>query len=217
MAIAYDAGSDKGAGGSSSISNSHTITGSDTILFAGILTGAGTISTITYNGVDMKTNSIGSAQDTDGTNDLWAYYLVAPATGTNTLASTRSSSTNSYRLAGASFTGADQTTPTGVTNQTRLNSVTSYSPTVTTTVDDAWVVNYGRNTISANTAGADTVLCADTGTNPYLGRSDADTGPAGSHSLNYTMSSGDVGYIVWDLNPAGGGGATFTPIVSMIT
>lgn len=103
-AVAFDAGS---LGANDATSVSHTVTGSDTILVIGVwCEGSRTVTAATYNG-DTMTEVTNQLQNGDR---LTVFYLLAPDTGTNTISVTLSSAGNA-RIAGASFTGVNQTTP----------------------------------------------------------------------------------------------------------
>lgn len=139
MAIAFDASAHGTQTNVSSMSWSHTCTGTNLILFLGIQVNAnnGIISTVTYNGVAMTL--IGFSQwpgSAVGSSAL--YYLIAPATGTNTVTITLNSSVFLNGIS-VSYTGAAQT---GQPDSSALYSATASTATMTTTVvaSNCWTV-----------------------------------------------------------------------------
>ena len=144
--IAFDAASNSAyQAASSSYSWSHTCTGTDRCLFVGvsILSGvSASVSGVTYNSVAMTL--VRSKASAGGTirSELWR--LVAPATGSNTVAVTLSAAVNSS--AGAvSMTGVHQTTPTEAdADATGVNIGTDNPATtvdVVTVADKDWVID----------------------------------------------------------------------------
>lgn len=137
MAIAFDA-----ATTSSTTPFNHTCTGTNLILFVAI--GNSTITAqsttaVTYGGVAMT--EIQSRQQL-GNAQVKLWYLIAPATGSNSVAIT--GGTSSMRASAVSFTGVAQTSPIGASNVGSAN-MTSTGPVklnvaVTTTQANSWLV-----------------------------------------------------------------------------
>src|SRR4051794_29203748 len=122
MAIAHDASSDSsGQDGTlvTSLTWSHTCTGSNLVLLVGFVASDGTdadrvIQSITYNGVGMTQ----AVLNDDTARDLTAgiYYLVAPATGAHNIVITFNGGTvTDCGGVGVSFTGVDQSNPLDAT------------------------------------------------------------------------------------------------------
>ena len=90
----------------------HTCSGSDRVLYvAAINPGAvGRVTGVTYNGVSMTNDFDASAAST---YESTGWVLVAPATGTHNIVVTYGTGTERRGVSGISFTGANQTTPTG--------------------------------------------------------------------------------------------------------
>lgn len=126
MAIAFDAAATGGAASASSVTFSHTCTGSDLLLLVGVhlynVNGA-TISSVTYNGIALTL--VDSAANSNRRVSL--YRLVAPATGANDVVITLSGTEFEVNGGSMSFTGVDQTTPLGTAVAANGNSTT---PTV---------------------------------------------------------------------------------------
>lgn len=154
MAIAFDATTtgNKGSAGSS-LTYSHTCTGSNLVLLVGVESRNNDVTGVTYATVAMT--QIGSAQvSADGltTNTVW--QLAAPATGANNVV-VSITGTNHIASVASSYTGVDQTTPvatnasgTGTTQPTVNVSATSTTQLV---VDFAGTRTNGSD---ATTAGA---------------------------------------------------------------
>ena len=126
MAVAFDAVSSAG-GSTSSFSWSHTCSGSNRILLLGITwyDSGDTVSAVTYNSVAMT--AVPSSTVTNGQYTAILYYLLAPTTGSNTVAVTFSGSVFDFGGGAISFTGVDQSTPLGTANTA---SGTSTTPSV---------------------------------------------------------------------------------------
>lgn len=129
MALAIDAVSSAG-GSASSFSWAHTCAGSDRVLLLGIswYDTIDTISSVTYNSVAMTL--VPSSSKSIGQYTTVLYYLVAPATGSNTVAVTFTNAVFDFGGGAVSFTGADQSTPLGTANTA---SGTSTTPSVAIT------------------------------------------------------------------------------------
>lgn len=135
MAVAFDARSEALATPATSLSWSHTCSGSDRVLYATVThePGSNDVDTVsaTYNGVSM--DILFTDTTTNGSRHVRVFRLVAPATGTNTLEFTWGGASRQFTGIAASFTGVDQVDPddaqvlsdggAGVTTLTR--SVTS--------------------------------------------------------------------------------------------
>jgi hypothetical protein len=199
MAVTFDAVGPSSAGTSAtgtSLTWSHTCTGSNRLLVVGVAVGttssdASFVTTATYNGVAMTSASkVHSNNQTNGYIQM--FYLVNPATGSNTVAITNNVSCD---LAGGSvsFTGADQSTPLG-TPVTNFGDGTSGSVSVPT--------NVGDMVIDATCNGSGFSSGGSTQTNRWLindnsnsaagnGASSTAAGVAGSVSMGYTGFSSD--------------------------
>jgi len=129
--IAFDAYvADQNSGGPT-LSYSHTCSGADRILFVGATCYGASSVTVSYNGVAMT--EIGS-----GSQDH-LFYLVAPASGTNTVLVTVDA--GGIHSGSVSYTGAKQT---GVPDSFNVASQGAGSSTfdisTTTVADNCWLV-----------------------------------------------------------------------------
>lgn len=207
MAIALDATSapTTSGGGVTSLNRNHTCSGSDRILWVGAITvssGAVAITGITYNSVAMtKVTSV----NPQGNWELSLWYLVNPATGTNTITATAASNVVNYiRLSSASYTGASQT---GVPDSSNSATGVTTSRTVSTTTvaDNCWVVGHGM-TGAGNivpSTGLTTRSEVDSGSgSSVLGDSNGPKTPAGSYSMTFTTASDSTGLIVASFAPS---------------
>ena len=141
---------------SSSYSFNHTVlsTGNNRYLIVGVemLSVAESVSSITYNGDALSL--LGSEEAASGCRvELWG--MIAPDTGTNSIAVTLSGSIASSSTA-ISFINVDQTSPTeGFASASAINvGAADATVDVTTTTNRAWVVDAVCTTDTAITVGA---------------------------------------------------------------
>lgn len=192
--IAFDSSSGLVSNSGTTHTFSHACSGNDRLLVVYAMVSASrTISSVTYNGVSMtfKQKSSTSSQE------VHVYYLIAPATGTNDVVVTIDSSSYCYPVA-VSYTGVDQVTPTG---NSGWNNGSSPILTLTTTVDDAWIVAGVRDgNDGVSSAGASTTQRYSDQTQAY----DRVCTTSGSYSLNVSnLSTGNNGAIAgMVINPA---------------
>lgn len=214
MAIALDSASNWAEAFSvSTLSWSHTCSGSDRILFVAFVHNDDTVDRvtgITYNSVSMtRINS--SSQGTDGR--IYLYYLVAPATGSNTVTVSMNASDDLVRGISVSYTGASQTGVPDAQGTTTFSAVTSGSLSVTSIANNCWMVmsqSYDANV--QPTAGASTTKRGSSSGIVVPGVGFYDTNgaitPAGSRTLNWNSGLSTKGQTV---------GATFAPSVAAVT
>lgn len=115
MAIAFDAATSAATAQGTSANISHTCSGSDRLLIVTVGTDgrAQSVTSATYNGVALTRAIRRQHTNTDafaGFEELW--YLVNPATGTNTLVLNLSTSMQVQAVI-SSYTGVHQSTPLG--------------------------------------------------------------------------------------------------------
>lgn len=208
--IAFDAASDSGyQAAASSYSWSHTCTGSDRYLVVGIsmLSLAQTVSSITYNSVALSLLGVQSSAAGAARIELWG--LVAPASGTNTIAVTLTGAIASAGNA-SSYIRVHQTSPTEAFNSAQATNVGAADATVdvTTVADNDWCVDIVCTDDTAITAGAGQTQTGNV------------TGAGGSGAMSYegpktpagavTMSWANVGALAtWAI-----GGVALRPIAA---
>lgn len=154
MAIAFDAeGSGNGTG--TSVDATHVCTGANRLLLVGVYKGtnnADEITGVTYSGVAMT-----RVNTQNGPNfKIYLYALIAPATGSNTI--TASCSTSRFiQIFSGSYTGVSQTGFPDAETSSNINS-TGLTETLTTVADNCWLGGVFNNDGSAMSAGANTTL-----------------------------------------------------------
>jgi hypothetical protein len=211
-AIAHDADAGSHASsGSSSLSWSHTCTGSNLILFVAVGTGNNSPS-VTYNSVSM-TQVASTSQSGYYT---YLFYLVAPATGSHNVVVTLNSGTNVIFGQSTSYTGAKQSgVPDASTTATDAGTGNPLAPSVTTVANNAWTVaSFVSASSAAPTAGTGATLRhEDHDGSPMsaaLFDSDGALTPAGSHSMtmNAANNSAYKAGVMASFAPDTGGGLT---------
>ncbi len=183
MAIAFDVASGLQSNSGTVHTFAHTCSGSNRLLVVFVMCASSrTVNSVTYGGVAMtfKTKTSGPSQN------IHIYHLVAPATGSNNVVVTIDSSSFCYPTA-VSYTGVDQTTPTG--NSVAQNGSTA-TVTLTTTVDNAIIVAGARDANDGSTsAGANATQRYSVDTQAY---DRLTTGSSGSYALTISgVSSGN--------------------------
>jgi hypothetical protein len=146
---------------------------------------AQTVSGITYNGVAMT--FLGARNSVTGAARIETWGLIAPTSGTNTIAVTLTGAIASTGVA-VSYTGVHQTSPTEAFNSNQATNVGAADATVTVTpvTDKTWV--------HAAVATDDTSITAgQTNRNSISGAggsgANEDTGPvtpASATAMNYS-------------------------------
>lgn len=209
MAIALDTTTKSAMTTGTSVTWAHTVTGSNTIGFAGVQLG-GTASDlltgITFNGSAMTAAGAGKLQVP---LDAYIYlrYIIAPTTG-NIVASFSGTATDAYGY-GATYTGAAQTGQPDATGTNTDNGGTGVTTSVTTVADNCWLVGVGAT--SQNTATASTNATqrqqGNGGVSGIFVDSNAAQTPAGSKSMAIIRSPATAtrsGLIVASFSPVAG-------------
>src|SRR5947208_828550 len=139
-------------GGTSTTTWAHTTSGTNRVLVVGVSWAnitTRTVTSVTYAGQTMT--SAGAAVNA-GNAGAEIFYLVAPATGSNTVAVTLSGSANSLVGGAVTLTGVNQTTPLGIfasaTGSSTTPSVTVTSNTGETVIDTVSLTSSGAMTVS---------------------------------------------------------------------
>lgn len=161
MAIAFDTSTlTTSSTDVTSLSVSHTCTGSDLTLVAVVTIGgnAATCTGATYNSVAM-TQQVVAGPDADN-NKTYIFTLGNPATGAHTLSCSFSGNASPVALAGISLTGTNTSSPAGANNTSTPASATSFSLAVSTSFANSWIVD---GCVTSSFGGGDTMNA--TGTN----------------------------------------------------
>lgn len=202
MAIAIDASTDSGGSVGTSITWSHTCTGSNLILWVGITENTSDTDTgITYNSVAMTlVDKIAVPSE----RWVYLYYLLNPATGAHSITANNSVSTF-MRGFGVSYTGVRQSGVPDAKNTNSASSVSSLTTSVTTVADNCWTILVGKNsTADAVTAGTGSHLIkTSTSQGIAIFDSNADITPAGSKSMQVlTSGTQNIGVVMASFAPA---------------
>lgn len=190
MAIAFDATS-SGNANATSLTFSHTCSGSERVLWVGCyVSGGDNITGITYAGVSM-TKMVGTPMDSGYYLYLW--YLAAPATGANNIVITPSGTRDMLAIS-SSYTGAKQTgIPDAQVTNTTVAGQTSMTTTATVVAANSWLVAIYRNNAGTWTAGANTLKRIQSPASSAMAIMDSNSAQAaGSRSLTATCSSASV-------------------------
>lgn len=212
MAIATDSTAVGTIVTATSITWSHTCTGSNLALVVAVfgdltsdlVTGA------TYNGVAMT--KLGSTQ-VPADRFIYLFGLLNPATGANNVVVSASSS---IRLDGvsASYTGVSAF-ETAVTS-TAASPATSLTLTATTGVANCWLVANFKQDLGTSTAGTGTTIRVDS----THGMNIADSNGAltqASHSLIENLAGGENwGGIMAAMEPSGGAAAAVQQMLMLL-
>lgn len=193
MAIALDTSVDGGTVTATSLTYSHTITGSNTALIVAIRSRIGTsesITGVTYATVPMTLiDTVASDNFIRPYSTTW--LLMNPTTGANNVVISGSPSANISAMS-ASYTGVKQTgQPDAHTTATAGSSPVSKA--ITTVADNCWVVGFAsmdNNTPTANTG----ITFRKTAFHLGIGDSNAAVTPAGSYTM--AANGGSSGSLV---------------------
>lgn len=193
MAIARDANSN-GNDTNTSLTFSHTCSGSNRILFVGIATFGGSggdiVTGVTYNGVGMT--RINTLQANGLTPRVYLYYLINPATGANNVVVSCGATSGYIAGIGSSYTGAKQSGVPDAFDSASVASATANSKAITTVADNCWLVGMfcvNNGTSPAGQAGT-SIVASDSGStsNCFIDSNAAKT-PPGSFSLGVNWTS----------------------------
>lgn len=198
MAIAFDAISVQGQSNATSVTISHTITGSNTLLVVGIIyqTTTDDVTGVTWAGTAMVKSFTGLSFNS--TERYYIYTLLGAVTGTNNIVVSKTGASVYVTFRGSSFTGVKQTSAF-VSADANGNSTTA-TVSVTTPSDNNWLYMVGRAGNNP-TAGANTTIRSGTSTAGVMGDSNALQTPAGSYSQTFTQVSGAWGIAAMSFEP----------------
>lgn len=188
MAIAIDATS-TGSASATSVTVSHTCTGSDRILLVGVWAqiNSDVVTGVTYAGTAMTlVNSVINAS----TEAVYLFILVNPASGANNIVMSKTGIDLGYVL-GVSYTGAKQSAQPDASVTGSAASATSLTTTLTTVADNSWTILMMKANNGTNDPGTGTTLRLDGPNNDQTGIYDSNAAitPAGSSSLQTTAGT----------------------------
>jgi len=193
MAIAFDA---QGSGNATGTSDSwnHTCTGSNRCLVvAAIVDTSRTITSVTYNGVGM-TQAITKPWNPNTTQNIYLFYLIAPATGTNTITVNASASCNIFGVS-ASYTGVSQSFTPDTGFYSGNDPAGNYTATVNVTTANSWLVESVWPADAVETSVVNGVARQAGPANPNIADSNGTVG-SGNQTIGYGWSAPDRHIIV---------------------
>lgn len=212
MSIVFDAvsGAKDNSGAVTTLTWSHTCTGSNRILVVmGSVTSATprTVTGITYNAVALTAVASTSAASVYS----YMYYLLAPATGANNVVVTISGATDGsnkqFAATAQSYTGAKQSAQPDSSNTNALTSstVTNFPVSTTVVLPNGWLVGVASEDagdIAAGAAGANTIYRGASQFNA-VGADSNGVVATGSRSLNWGRAgtTGNLSGVVMSIAP----------------
>lgn len=215
MAIAFDAQANSGAIENFNTGGSYSITigsGSNRYLMVWLYYFFNPPTSATFDGNAMTV--VKTEPPALGYSGCRVYQVINPGTGSKTILFTFPS--DDYWASGAlSYSGVAQTSPVDADVSSIESSVSSpYTLTLTTTTPDCWLVGgMAINNTSSRSAGTNTTLRQNFGSNQGNTIDSGAARSAGSNSLQmtYTSSPGSRSGIVIAIKPA-----VTTPTVSQV-
>lgn len=215
MAIALDTSATSFINPGTSLTYSHTCTGSNLLLLVGVrgTSTNGSITGVTYNGVAMT--EITRVLETGGNIYIYLFGLLAPSTGANNIVV--SSSSNSLITAvSASFTGVKQSgLPDASTTNTGASPLTT---SLTSIADNCWGILLAQDNNGLVTAGTgSTSIVQDNFNALELFRySSNPITPAGNFSMEVT-SSNTYATIIVSISPFVDAATSTVPTPQLLT
>ena len=190
MAIAYDNATGGNANPATSLTFSHTTSGSDRALFVGVVsndTVTDDVTGVTYGGVSM-TRLIAITTTNSGLRATYIYYLLNPASGANNVVISVSASTYIDGVA-VSYTGVKQSgMPDASTSTDGSGSGTwELSVSLASVADNCWHAIFVSDNNGGENAGTGTTVRIDRNISIWGDSNSAKT-PAGSVTLAGTSS-----------------------------
>ncbi len=180
--------------------------GANRILFAGVFCTLGddlTAITATKGGVDTAMTLVDKT--TNGTEEVYLYYIVNPDSGSNTVKTTFNTALIT-RLHVASYSGASQT---GVPDAHNKGSyvATSFTATVTSVADNSWGFLFDRGgTLTAGSGSTERPSAA--GSSSAVFDSNGGLTPPGTLSMAVNDSGGAGAWIMASFAPIPAASAT---------
>lgn len=188
MSIAFDASSSGDTGSSTSLTFSHTCTGTQRALFVSVIgaTTPGNISSVTYGSVAMT--QIDSVEG-NGSRYIYLFYLKNPASGANNVVITPTSASFMSAVS-ASYTGVSQTTTPDNHTTNSNNGTSPITTSITTVADNCWTIMAIHCEGGTATASTGSTLRVKDGTfnSPAIFDSNGVVHPAGSTSMTVTTT-----------------------------
>lgn len=144
----------------------------------------GTVTGVTYNGVAMTPVT---TEAISATAHTVMYYLVNPPSGANIVSVAHTLVTSAHLVVSAtSLEGVDQTNPLDAFNKAAASSAGPMTTSVTTTVDDCWIID----SCAMRTQTSD--VATMTAVTNRVSRTNALTGANGLRGLSSTLGPAGV-------------------------
>ena len=211
-AIALDAVASGEAGSAISLTYAHTCTGSNRILFVGVMTfdPADLVSGVTYAGVSMT--RIATVQEPATTFRIYLYYLINPASGANNVVVSSSSSTT-IRSSSTSYTGARQNSQPDASGTKQNTTTGTHTLAIVTVANNCWMVSWIQSAGSNPAASTGTTL-RQGATARAIGDSNSAITPPGSYSMSWTTGTNDNSAVIQaSFAPANDAAAMFFELI----
>jgi hypothetical protein len=191
---------------------SHTVTGSNTALVVQGYNLTDCSMTATYNGVAMnligKTSFPGS-----GRQGTYLFLLLAPATGSHTVALSCGHGVGSSSYTGAAQTGQPDSSAVNIT----AGGTTPVVMTTTVVGSGTWLIGAEADGSGGETANAGTTVRKTDGNGLVLADSNGTVGTGSrSLSLNVGTTGANRGWIVLSLAAAAASPSATTPVASLV-
>ena len=215
MPPAIDSISTTSSSGPGPFTWSHTCAGSDRLLllFVAHYHSSNTISSASYNGVSMTAVTNGAAVTGSGyLCFITTFYLIAPATGSNTVSVTPSGGLYDFGACAMSLSDVHQTVPLGtVANATGYDTtptVTVSSATGELVVDGLVIMNSGTLTVGAGQTQRWNAPTA----NAFIRYAGSTESGAASTTMSWSNTSSQFwATVAIPVKPLGGGGSSIIP------
>jgi hypothetical protein len=204
-AIALDTSVNGGQVTGTSLTWSHTCTGSNLILFVSTVDGTGgssNITGVTYAGVAMT--KIGTGVQVSGDRWIELWYLIAPTTGANNVVVSANTSVYMHGIS-ASYTGASQTGQPDASNAATGTGVTA-TVNVVTAADNCWTVTTAKSGGGSTISGGTNDTLRQSSGQIMQGDSNGPLSPAGTYTMTASISVTKAWAIISaSFSPATGG------------
>ena len=207
MALVFDAATRVHSDSATSLTDTHTSTGSNLIGLVFTYVGSGDhLNSLTWASVDILANQIAKVQlPTFGF--LYCHYVASPTTGSQSVIAGSSGGATFFTVASVTYTGGKQTSIPDASISSNSASTNSIAQSLTTIADNCWLamgaiigsqedVTAGSNTTVRIQSGSASGAFAGTDSNAAMT-------PAGSYAQNATWTSADKAcWIVVSIAPA---------------
>jgi len=174
-----------------SVSHNHNITsGSNRVLYVGLLSNSNNINSATFDGANLT--QIAQHQGGLDSRYLTLYCMVAPPVGTHSV-SVSAATSQLLQIFSVSYQGAKQScAPDAITSGNSAGNVNTFSLTLTTVTDNSFTLAMFRSGNATVSAGNGTTLKVASGYTGLFSSSQAVT-PTGSNTLTANQSGSPTG------------------------